>query len=192
MRIIAGEFRGRPLSTVRDLSIRPTTDRAKQSLFDILSNRIDFGGIRVLDLFAGSGSLGLEALSRGAGEVEFVEEAKSSIAVLNKNITALGCQDRSVIHQADVFRYLTQARRPFDLIFVDPPYKLETIGTLPTALWTSSVTREGTVIVMEHSRESAVNLPPEMFDVVRKTFGQTIALILHTHSKEPSAHSAAE
>jgi 16S rRNA (guanine966-N2)-methyltransferase len=75
MRIIAGEFRGRSLESVRDLSVRPTTDRAKQTIFDILSNRIEFDGLDVLDLFAGSGSLGLEALSRGVKSVTFIDNS---------------------------------------------------------------------------------------------------------------------
>lgn len=192
MRIIAGEFGGRSLSTGRDHSIRPTTDRAKQTIFDVLTNRFLFEGIRVLDLFAGSGSLGLEALSRGAGEVVFVEQAKTSLLVLNKNIAALRCEARTVVHQAEVFWFLKQTRQPFDLVFVDPPYNLENIGTLPSALFHSAATREGTYIVMEHSRESVIDLPETMYDVIRKQFGQTIALILCTKPKESPLPSATE
>ncbi len=92
MRIIAGEFRGRSIGSVRDLSVRPTTDRVKQTIFDILTNRIEFGGIEVLDLFAGSGNLGLEALSRGAKSVAFIDKARKSLEVLEKNVASLGCK----------------------------------------------------------------------------------------------------
>ena len=92
MRIIAGTYRGRRLTTARDLSIRPTADRAKQTIFDMLSTRIDLERVDVLDLFAGSGSLGLEAISRGARSVVFVEQSRRSIAVLEANTRSLGCE----------------------------------------------------------------------------------------------------
>lgn len=183
MRIIAGQFRGRTLSTVRDLSIRPTTDRAKQTIFDILSNRMEFEEIRVLDLFAGSGSLGLETLSRGAKEVVFVEQSRNSIKALEANISALKCEQHCTVYPADVFWYLKHARQAFDLVFVDPPYKLEAIGTLPSAIYNSGVVHEGSYVVMEHSKESAIELSDAAYEITRKAFGQTIVLILKTKSR---------
>lgn len=183
MRIIAGQFRGRTLATVRDLTIRPTTDRAKQTIFDILSNRIEFEGIRVLDLFAGSGSLGLEALSRGAQEIVFVEKSRGSIKVLESNISTLKCEQQCTVYPADVFWYLKHTRQAFDLVFVDPPYKLEEIGTLPSAIYRSSVVNEGSYVVMEHSKESAIELSESNYEITRKAFGQTIVLILKTKSR---------
>jgi 16S rRNA (guanine966-N2)-methyltransferase len=112
MRIIAGSFGGRHLITVRDRSIRPTTDRAKQTIFDMLAARIAFDGIDVLDLFAGSGSLGLEALSRGARSVVFVEQSTRSLSVLEQNINSLNCRDHCIIHHAEVFWYLRTTRQP--------------------------------------------------------------------------------
>ncbi len=178
MRIIAGTYGGRTLSTLRDNSIRPTTDRAKQTIFDILSNRIDFDGIEVLDLFAGSGSLGLESISRGAASVVFVEKSRDSIGVLEKNIASLGCGAQCTIHQADVFWYLKNTRHAFDLVFVDPPYKLEKIGELPTALHESEVLKPNAYIVMEHGRVTPVVKSLEKFDVMKKPFGQTTVLIM--------------
>ncbi|MEX2116040.1 MAG: 16S rRNA (guanine(966)-N(2))-methyltransferase RsmD [Bacteroidota bacterium] len=178
MRIIAGMYRGRTLAALRDLSIRPTADRVKQTIFDILSSRVELEGIGVLDLFAGSGSLGLEALSRGASHVTFIEKARSSLEALEKNIRKLGCEDRSTMHQADVFWFLRNAHQPYDLVFVDPPYALEAIGTLPTAIAGSGVLRKGSYVVMEHSRDSDVPVPEDSFEVLRKQFGQTVLLIL--------------
>lgn len=178
MRIIAGMYRGRTLAALRDLSIRPTADRVKQTIFDILSSRLELEGIGVLDLFAGSGSLGLEALSRGASHVTFIEKARSSLEALEKNIRKLGCEDRTTMHQADVFWFLRNAHQPYDLVFVDPPYALETIGTLPTAIAGSGVLRKGSYVVMEHSRDSDVPVPKDSFEVLRKQFGQTVLLIL--------------
>jgi 16S rRNA (guanine966-N2)-methyltransferase len=183
MRIIAGQHRGRSLTTVRDLSVRPTTDRAKQTIFDILSHRLDFDGIDVLDLFAGSGSLGLEAISRGARHAVFVDKTRDSLRVLEANIATLGCAERCTVYSADVFWFLRNTRRSFDLVFVDPPYKLEAIETLPNELFKSQVVREGSFIVMEHSKESNVELGDSMYDVVKKPFGQTTVLILKTKQK---------
>ena len=184
MRIIAGQHRGRNLVTVRDHSVRPTTDRAKQTIFDILSNRLDFDGIEVLDLFAGSGSLGLEAISRGARQATFVDKSPQSLQVLEANVTALGCNEQCTSYAADVFWYLKNARHAFDVVFVDPPYRLERIADLPAELHASRALREGTFVVMEHSRKSPVEPSESMFEITRKLFGQTIVLILKTKSKE--------
>ena len=183
MRIISGQYRGRALSTVRDLSVRPTTDRAKQTIFDILSNRLDLEGIEVLDLFAGSGSLGLEAISRGAASVTFVDKAQQSLHALESNIETLGCADRCTAYTADVFWFLKNTKKSFDLVFVDPPYRLERIEELPNALYDSPVLKEGTFVVMEHSKESQVIVSDAMYDVTRKMFGQTTVLILQAKAK---------
>jgi 16S rRNA (guanine966-N2)-methyltransferase len=178
MRIIAGIHRGRILASPRDLSVRPTTDRAKQTIFDILTNRIDLDGLQVLDLFAGTGSLGLEAISRGAGSVTFVDSSRDSLALLKKNVSALHCEDRCTMYQADVFWYLKNTQSRYDLVFADPPYRLEKIGTIPTALHDSGVLKQRAFVVMEYSRESAIELDETIYDVLRKPFGQTTVLIL--------------
>ena len=183
MRIIAGQHRGRTLVSVRDQSVRPTTDRAKQTIFDILSNRLDFEEIEVLDLFAGSGSLGLEAISRGAGQVTFVDKSTSSLKALEANVRTLGCAEQCTSYAADAFWYLKNAHRSFDLVFVDPPYRLERIAELPAELFASEALREGTFVVMEHSKESQVEPSESMFEVIRKPFGQTTVLVLKTKPK---------
>jgi len=178
MRIIAGKYRGRLLTTGDDLSVRPTTDRVKQTIFDILSARIEFEGIAVLDLFAGSGSLGLEALSRGASNATFVEKAKKSLILAERNIKTLSCEPQSKLYQADVFWYLKNTRQSFDLVFADPPYKLEIIGTIPERVFESSVLKENSYLVMEHSKGTSPELDPSRYEVTRKQFGQTVVLIL--------------
>ncbi len=178
MRIIAGTYRGRILSSPRDLSVRPTTDRARQTIFDILSNRVALEGLHVLDLFSGTGSLGLEAISRGAASTTFVDRSRDSLDLLRKNIQTLGCDQQCTVYQADVFWYLKNTRSTFDLVFVDPPYKLENIGTLPRAILESGVLKTGSYVVMEHSRESAVDIDETAYAVTRKPFGQTTVLIL--------------
>ena len=180
MRVIAGTFRGRPLAAARDLSIRPTTDRAKQAIFDILANRLDFDGIEVLDLFAGTGSLGLEAISRGAGRATFVDSSRDSIAILEKNVRRLRCETHCRVHTADVFWFLRNTMQAYDLIFADPPFALPSLGTLPGAIHASKCARAGTYVVMEYGRNASVEISDKMFDATRKKFGQTTALILRT------------
>jgi 16S rRNA (guanine(966)-N(2))-methyltransferase RsmD len=185
MRVIGGTYRGRTLITVRDLSIRPTTDRAKQTIFDMLATRCDLDGARVLDLFSGSGSLGLEAISRGAASVTFVERARTSVDVLEKNIRALDCAAHCTVHTADVFWFLKNVAQPYDVVFADPPYKLPEIGMLPVRIHESAAVRNGTWVVMEHSRESAMQFPDNGYTVITKPFGQTTVLIMH--AIKPSA-----
>lgn len=126
MRIIGGKYRSRVLSEFAGENVRPTSDRAREALFNILSLKIY--GARVLDLFAGSGALGIESLSRGAKEVVFNDYSKDSIAIVKKNLTTLkitvGGEEAKVV-QGDYLACLEQARGQFDLIFIDPPYRMD-------------------------------------------------------------------
>ena len=121
MRIVAGEFGGRRLAMPKDARVRPTSDRVREAWMSILDAALP--GARVLDLFAGSGALGLEALSRGARHAEFVEIGSASIKALRANIEALGVDARCRIHKGDAIRF-AEALRPgaYDLAFADPPY----------------------------------------------------------------------
>jgi len=121
MRIIAGEFRGRTLRPPSDRCTRPTADRVREAWFSILGE--DLVGAHVVDLFAGSGALGLEALSRGARMVEFVERGRSALTVLRSNIATLDAEDRVRVHRADALRFAeTLAGDAFDIALADPPY----------------------------------------------------------------------
>jgi 16S rRNA (guanine966-N2)-methyltransferase len=178
MRIIAGAFRGRTLVTVRDLSVRPMTDRVKQAVFDVLAHRLRFEGAAVLDLFSGSGSLGLEAISRGAQHATFVDVSGKSLETLERNIESLNCTAQCAVYRADVFWYLKNFKRKFDLVFADPPYALENIGNLPNAIYDSGIVHKGSYAIMEHNRRSAINLNDRKYEIVVKPFGQTTVLIL--------------
>ncbi len=120
-RIVAGEFGGRRLAVPADRRVRPTAERVREAWLGILAPRIE--GARVLDLFAGSGALGLEALSRGAAHVTFVELARASLEALGKNIAALGVADRAEVRRGDAMRFV-EALEPgrFDLVLADPPW----------------------------------------------------------------------
>lgn len=126
MRVIAGDARGRRLSAPRGLATRPTLARVRESMFSRLSVRLDFAGLRVLDLFAGTGSLGIEALSRGAGHVTYVESARPALLALRRNLAALGFSNRARVLKSEVLRGLemlaAQGER-FDLVLLDPPYR---------------------------------------------------------------------
>lgn len=126
MRIIGGKFRSRVLAEFPGEDVRPTSDRAKESLFNILALKLQ--GARVLDLFAGSGSLGLESLSRGAKEVIFNDFSKDSLAIVRKNLTALKIPvngEEAKITQSDYLSCLSVMRGKFDVIFLDPPYRFD-------------------------------------------------------------------
>ncbi len=128
MRVISGTCRGKKLFAPPGVTTRPTSDRVKEALFSILDSRIDFADVRVLDICAGTGSLGIEALSRGAGSCCFIENNPSVKIILEKNILATCCQSRSEIIMMDAVKALQMiARRGtcYDLVFFDPPYESE-------------------------------------------------------------------
>ena len=121
MRIIGGKFRSRTLAAFEGDKVRPTADRVKESLFNILA--LTIAGARALDLCCGSGALGLECLSRGAKEVVFNDAAKGSVAILKKNLQKLGVGKEAVVYSFDYLACLALQKTPFDLVFIDPPYK---------------------------------------------------------------------
>ncbi|NVO56150.1 16S rRNA (guanine(966)-N(2))-methyltransferase RsmD [Rhodobacteraceae bacterium B1Z28] len=126
MRVIAGDFRGRALASVgkgdAGAHLRPTTDRVRESLFNVLSHQIDFDGLRVLDLFAGTGALGLEALSRGADHVAFVDDGRVAQGLIRKNIDLTRSSDRTDLVRRDATKLGGNPGAAYDLIFLDPPY----------------------------------------------------------------------
>jgi 16S rRNA (guanine966-N2)-methyltransferase len=122
MRVIAGTARGRPLASVPGDSTRPITDRVKSALFSILASRGFIEGRRYLDLFGGTGAVGIEALSRGAREAVFCERERAALVTLRRNLESTGLTDRAVVVSGDAFRYLERAEvEPFDVIYIAPP-----------------------------------------------------------------------
>lgn len=133
MRIIAGEWGGRSLRVPRDGRVRPTADRAREAWMSIVQPSLP--GARVIDLFAGSGALGLEALSRGAARADFVEITPASLKALRANIDTLGAQARARVHRADALRFAARLEADvYDVAFADPPYNLGMAERL-TSLW---------------------------------------------------------
>jgi 16S rRNA (guanine(966)-N(2))-methyltransferase RsmD len=153
MRIIAGRFKGRILHSVPGRKIRPTSDRLRETLFNIL--QADTAGAVVWDAFAGTGALGLEALSRGARFVVFTEQSRQAFELLKKNIGLLGVAAESELVHTDAIHWARQSSRQFDLIFLDPPYDFQQYGDLARAVGAAGVCHEGTKVVLEHCKKSA-------------------------------------
>ncbi|WP_170785176.1 16S rRNA (guanine(966)-N(2))-methyltransferase RsmD [Ruegeria lacuscaerulensis] len=163
MRIIAGDFRGRALASVgkgdSGAHLRPTTDRVRESLFNVLSHQIDFDGLRVLDVFAGTGALGLEALSRGASHVTFVDDGRVAQGLIRKNIDLTRSADRTQLIRRDATRLGENTDAPYDLLFLDPPYG-KSMGQKAIAALTQGWFADDALIVWE---ENAPMQPPEGF-----------------------------
>ena len=153
MRIISGIYGGRRLSPPKNITARPTTDFAKESLFNLLNNRMDFEGIDVLDLFAGTGGIGLECISRGAREVTAVEIAHVQQNWIISCCKQLGIRNLSVI-RGDVFKFLSACRTKYDFIFADPPYALEELPALPDLILKQEILKEDGWLVIEHGKDT--------------------------------------
>ena len=151
MRIIAGEFKGRKLESPADNSVRPTTDKVKEALFSILTERI--WGSRVLDLFSGTGNLGIEALSRGATECVFCDSSRESIRLIKSNIAHCKAQDGARVVPGDFKKTLMNLDGQFDIILLDPPYDKGFLNTAFELIRENDLLAEDGVIVAEHRRE---------------------------------------
>jgi 16S rRNA (guanine966-N2)-methyltransferase len=188
MRIIAGEFRGRKLLPPESDVTRPVTDRVKQSVFDILTPMID--GSRVYDCFAGTGSMGLECLSRGAAHVTFFEADRSALARLKKNIATLDIADRSQVIAGDLFKWLATTQPPTkaNLIFLDPPYRFLTeladnLRSLAAAVAANHLAHEGSVI-FRHDAADSLDLPAlPCYD--RREYGGMVVELLSSTGGPP-------
>ena len=163
MRIISGTYGGRRLSPPKNITARPTTDFAKESLFNLLNNRMDFDGIDVLDLFAGTGGIGIECVSRGAREVTAVEIAHVQQNWIINCCKQLGIRNLSVI-RGDVFKFLSVCRTKYDLIFADPPYALEQLPTLPDVILGQDILKENGWLVIEHGKDTDFTTHPRHYE----------------------------
>ena len=168
MRIISGIFRGRRLSPPKNITARPTTDFAKESLFNLLNNRIDFEGIDVLDLFAGTGGIGIECVSRGAREVTAVEIAHVQQNWIITCCRQLGIRNLSLI-RGDVFKFLNACHTKYDFIFADPPYALEELPALPDLILKQEILKENGWLVIEHGKDTDFTSHPK--HVETRTYG---------------------
>ena len=171
MRIVAGEWRGRSIVPPASFKARPTTDFAKENLFNILNNRLDFDEAKVLDLFSGTGSISYEALSRGAERAVAVELNSAHAAFIRATADKLGAADRLECVGSNVWVYLNSpsaaAQGPFDLVFADPPYDMEGVERLPDEVLGRDLLAEEGVMVLEHSAVHDFSAHPR-FEQMRK------------------------
>jgi len=180
MRIISGTAKGRKLVTPRSQSLRPTSDRVKESIFNIL--RVEMEGKVVLDLFAGTGNLGIEALSRGAKKAIFVEKGRQATRLIQRNLTQLGLEERSEILPKDANRaigILKQRGESFDLILMDPPYEKGLIQKTLMKLSLHPIYHKDSILVIEHNRREP--LPDTMagWNLIRqRRIGDTLISFL--------------
>lgn len=182
MRIVGGEFRGRILAAPRTHTIRPTSDRLREAVFNILSHGYPeaLEGARVLDLFAGTGALGLEALSRGARFCTFVDDSAEARGLIRANIDALGLGGRSRLFRRDAARLGDcGANEPFSLAFLDPPYRKglaeRCLDSLSKGKWLSA----NALVMIEEAADVQLALPPEFILCEQRVYGDTQLILLH-------------
>lgn len=150
MRIISGAYRGRKIHPPTNLPVRPTTDYAKEGLFNVLNNLIDFEETSVLDLFAGTGNITFEFVSRGVPAVLAIDIERRCVEFISQTAERLGMEEISV-RRMNVNVFLRQAYQKFDLVFADPPYVMEGIELLPEQILEADIMNPGGILVLEHS-----------------------------------------
>jgi len=168
MRIIGGVLKGLRLNPPKNLPVRPTTDLAKEALFNILLNKIEFEGIKVLDLFSGTGNISLEFASRGAAQVTSVDRSIHCVNYL-KDTARQHKLEQIKTYKADVFKYLQMETEQYDLIFADPPYELNQIPELPKIIFNQNLLLPGGLLIVEH--QSMQNLSNHPAFVEQRKYG---------------------
>ena len=175
MRVIAGAHKGRRLHGPKGPGLRPTSDRVKEALFSILGSRV--AGSRFLDLYAGTGAIGIEALSRGAQQVTFVEPDQAALRVLRANLSQCGLGASADVHTCSAAAFLkrrTPAAMPHDLVFADPPYQPDRLAELWPALCETAAIAPNALIAIEHSSKAAVPPPQGRLNLLRQyRYGDT-------------------
>lgn len=167
MRVVSGSARGVPLLSLDGLETRPTTDRVKESMFNVI--QFELWGKRVLDLFAGSGALGIEALSRGAGHATFVDRSPKALAIVQKNLAQTRLSEQATTLCEAYDRFLQRAEGPFDMVFLDPPYASDFAVDAVRLLKTRHLLAEKGVVVFEHDREHP-DMDAELSAFTKKTY----------------------
>jgi 16S rRNA (guanine966-N2)-methyltransferase len=178
MRIVGGDLRGRTVRAVPGRSTRPTADRVRQSLFDALGQRCD--GLRVLDLYAGTGALAFEALSRGAAQATLVDQDAKAVQVMQRNAEELGLAGRCTVLRQDVARALLELRGPYELVFSDPPYALRAAQATLDQLAARELVAPGGTVVLERDRREPRPRAPDGFEIAdERRYGDTLVLVVH-------------
>ncbi len=178
MRVIAGELRGKKLSQPSGRDIRPTSDKMRESVFNILGEQVKQA--RVLDLFAGTGALGIEALSRGAASAVFLDKSVPAVRLIEKNLALCGLSDTARIFKWDISRTLYGLRSvgPFDLVFLDPPYGKNLLPLAIHHLMQARVLVKNAILVAEHGFDESLKQPPEWVLFDQRRYGKSLVSFL--------------
>lgn len=163
MRIIRGKYGRRRFDVPSNITARPTTDFARENIFNVLENMIDFDGAEALDLFAGTGAISFEMLSRGCSNVTCVEKCATQYNFIRKVKETLR-DENLIMVRGDVFRFVETASRKYDLIFADPPYDLPNFAEVPERILASKMLKEDTIIVVEHSKNYDFSHLPHFYE----------------------------
>lgn len=181
VRVIGGERRGKRLLSVHGLATRPTADRVRESIYNIISSRV--AEATVLDLFAGTGILGIEALSRGARFALFIDNCKAPVDIIRKNLIACRFEARAKVIQQDIehgLGWLKNEGSPFNLVFLDPPYQKALIGSTLSLLFNSGALSPDSLIVVEHSvTEPLAGIPLGFGRIDQRNYGKTLVSFIH-------------
>jgi 16S rRNA (guanine(966)-N(2))-methyltransferase RsmD len=173
MRIIGGKFKGRRFTPPADhWPTRPTTDYAKEALFNILNNRLDFESVKVLDLFGGTGSHSYEFISRGCEDVTYVDKFAPAVQFVRKTAETLQITPFLKILQMDVFRFIENATAQYDYIFAGPPYALPTIDTIPNLIFEKNLLLPEGIFVLEHNPHHDFHDHPHFTEM--RSYGKTL------------------
>ena len=182
MRVITGTARGRRLKEPQGMDIRPTTDKVKESMFSIL--QFDIEGRRVLDLFGGTGQLGIEALSRGASEVVFVDKSAAALKLIRENLELCGLSDRARVRNGDSLAYLRSGEK-FDLIFLDPPYASGLLEQALTDIAAFDICRAHGIIIAESAVDTVLPEMPAPYALYREyKYGKIKLTVYHRGGNE--------
>lgn len=178
MRVISGSARGRRLKELPGMDTRPTTDKVKESLFNII--QFDIEGRRVLDLFGGTGQLGIEALSRGAARCTFVDMSRQAADVIRDNLKTVGFSELASVHQGDAVAFLAGCREKFDLIFLDPPYQSQLLERCLQEITKFDILSEHGIMICESAVETQLPEPDAPYEKGREyRYGKIKLTVYH-------------
>jgi 16S rRNA (guanine966-N2)-methyltransferase len=163
VRIVGGAYRGRKIAVSKDFDSRPTTDFAREALFNIMSNHFDYEDCNVLDLFSGTGSISFEFVSRGCREIDLVDSNIRSVQFISKVATELGMKGIHAV-KMDIFRFIPICRKKFNIIFADPPYNLKNLQEIPALVLSHQLLLPEGWFIMEHGKGNNFKNHPQFFD----------------------------
>lgn len=168
MRIIRGKYGRRRFETPKNITARPTTDFARENIFNVIENIVDIEGLDVADLFAGTGAVAFEFLSRGAREVTAVEMASTQLNFIKSVKEKLGASELRIV-RGDVFKFVVGTKKGYDIVFADPPYDHPRFEEIPAMIINSEIVKPGTLFIMEHSGNRDFSTLPGFFE--RREYG---------------------